>query len=150
MQTQERDSVFISYSHEDLHYLEKMKRHFSIFKDKVNIWDDSKILPGQKWRISIDAALDKAKVAILLISADFLNSKFIAEVELPALLKAAENNGAIILSIIVKPCLFGEYSEINQFQAINSPSKALSQMAESDQEEVFVKLSIRLKQLFNK
>lgn len=143
----ERDSVFISYSHEDLDILNKMKRHFSIFKGKVEIWDDSKILAGDKWREKINLALSKAKVAILLISADFLNSKFITEVELPLLLKAAEHEGGIVLSIIAKPCLFYEYPELSQFQALNAPSKTLVQMSESEQEELFVKLAIRLKEI---
>lgn len=142
-----RDEIFISYSRADTEVLNKLKRHFSIFKNKVNIWDDSKILAGEEWKKSIEIALAKTKIAILLISADFFSSDFINCVELPNLLRAAENNGAIILSLIVKPCLYNEYPEINKFQALNSPTKTISQMTVSEQEEIFVKLALRIKDI---
>lgn len=138
-----RFSIFISYSHADEPYLKKMKRHFSFLNRKVEIWDDSKILAGQLWRSEINNALNKAKIAILLISADFFYSKFITEVELPLLLQAAKDEGAIIIPLIVKPCLFNE-SELSQFQSINDPNRALSKISESEQEEIFVKIASQI------
>lgn len=142
-----RTDVFISYCHADKIYFEKMKRHFSIFRGKITIWDDTHILAGDVWKDKIMNALSKAKIAVLLISADFFSSRFIEDIEIPHLLEAADNDGAIILCLIVKPCLFNEYPEINKFQALNSPSKALSQLSESEQEQVFVDLALRIKKL---
>jgi hypothetical protein len=38
---------------------------------------DKMIIPGDKWRKEIQSAIESAKIAILLISADFLASDFI-------------------------------------------------------------------------
>ena len=144
-----KDKVFISYSHEDSKYLNQIKRHFTPFENKINFWDDSKILPGLIWREEIDKALAEAKVAILLISADFLNSNFIAKVELPSLLVAAQERGTTILSVLLKPCLFSEYPEINKYQAVNSPSFPFIKMSDVVQEELCVDLFLRVKQILN-
>ena len=87
------------------------------------------------------------KVGILLISADFFNSEFISNEELPKLLDLAQKNGCVILSLILKPCLFEEYTEINMYQAINSPTRTIIQMSESEQEETYIKLLNRVKQI---
>jgi TIR domain len=68
---QEREKVFISYSHLDKEYLSDVQRHFKPFLSQIDFWDDTKILPGQKWKDEIRNAINKSKVAILLVSTDF-------------------------------------------------------------------------------
>jgi len=147
-----RQNVFISYSHKDRHWLNRLKIHLKPLEKsfKVDIWEDTLIRPGSKWREEIQKALDSAKVAILLISADFLASDFIASNELPPLLKAAENEGAIILPVIAKPSLFNYINDLSQFKAVNAPSESLISLPEGKQEEVFVKVAETLfKTIFN-
>lgn len=141
------NEVFISYSHADIDFLNDFKRHLKPFRNKINFWDDSQILAGNKWKDEILKALDSCKIAILFISADFFNSDFISNEELPKLLHAATTRGTEILSVILKPCLFSEYPEINQYQAINSPSKTIIQMTDAEREEVWIKLALRIKKV---
>ncbi len=144
-----RNKVFISYSHIDKPYLDQLKRHFKPFQNKVDFWDDSRILPGATWKKEIEMAMSEAKIAILLLSADFFNSDFILEKELPSLLKAAQDEGATILSVILKPCLFSEYPEISQYQAINAPSFAIIQMDEAQREMTWVSLVKQVKKILD-
>lgn len=144
-----RDKVFISYSHRDKEWLEKFRRHFRPFENKIEFWDDNKITPGQKWKEEIRTAINHTKIAVLLISADFFNSDFIVTHELPPLLKAAQEDGATILSVILKPCMFEEYPEVSQYQAINSPSNTILQMDEATQEITWVELVKTIKKLIN-
>ena len=80
-----RNGVFISYSHKDRKYVERLQVHLKPFvrSGQVEIWDDTKIQVGMNWSEAIRRALASAKVAILLISADYLASDFIALDELP-------------------------------------------------------------------
>lgn len=145
----ERSKVFISYSHIDKEYLKDIQRHFKPFKNNIDFWDDSKILPGQKWKEEIKGAIAETKVAILLVSTDFLGSEFIATDELPPLLESAEKDGAVILTVIFKPCLFEEFEELNQFQAINPPNRPISKMDENEREELYVNLVRQTKRVLN-
>jgi len=137
-----RTKVFVSYSHKDTKWLQRLQVHLSPLERSglVELWDDTQILPGMKWFDEIKRALDSTKVAVLLVSADFLASKFIAEDELPQLLKAAEIDGAKIMPIIVGPSLFSSTPSLYQYQAVNNPSRPLSKMNKAEQEKVFLKL----------
>lgn len=142
-----RRKVFVSYSHQDKAVQSDIQRHFKPFLQSVDIWDDTKIQPGQKWKEEIRQAIDQTKVAILLVSTDFLGSDFIATDELPPLLKAAENDGAAVLIVILKPCLFEEFPKLNVYQAMNDPNKPVSRMDENEREELFVNLVRQTKRL---
>lgn len=145
-----RDKVFVSYSHLDKEFLTDVQRHFKPFLSKIDYWDDSKIQPGQKWKEEIRKVISTTKVAILLVSTDFLGSEFIATNELPPLLSAAEKEGAVILIVIIKPCLFEEFTELNEFQAMNPPSRPVTKMDYDEKEELYVNLVRQTKKILDK
>ncbi len=137
-----RTSAFISYSHKDRKYLEELHIHLAQYvrMGVVDFWDDTNIVAGSEWHEEIKKALHHAKVAVLLISADFLASDFIATNELPPLLAAAKQEGTIILPVILRPCVFKD-TELAQFQTINAPSTPLSKMTRGKREEVWTKVA---------
>lgn len=134
-------TVFISYSRRDKQYLERLRIHISPLQKYGNFayWADDKIKPGENWKEEIEKALDKAAIAILLISADFLASEYVINNELPVLLQSAEKKSTVILPIIVKPCLFKAHEALYAFQALNDPDNPLSKLNENDSEEYLVK-----------
>jgi TIR domain len=142
-----RKRVFISYSHKDTKYLERLHTHLAMYERNglVDIWDDKKIAVGADWREEIKKALEETKVAVLLVSADFLASKFIAENELPPLLDAARAGGAKIFSVILRPCAF-EDTPLYRYQAVNSPSNPLSSINPNEREKIWLKVAKLVKE----
>lgn len=136
-------TVFVSYSHSDIDYLNRLKVHLKPFEKAglIDLWSDTKIKAGEKWKEKIEKALDKSVIAILLISADFLASDFIIDNELPPLLKSAEEKGKLILPVILKPCRFVRDPNLSKFQAINNPSTPLSKLDENGREEIYVEIT---------
>jgi hypothetical protein len=146
-----RTKVFIGYSHCDSDWLERLRVHLKpLERDSVlDIWDDKQIQPGSKWLEEIERAIQLAKVGLLIVSADFLASDFIAKKELPPLLEAAEIDGAVIMSLIVSPSRFTS-TPLSQFQAVNDPSRPLIKLLRWEQEEILVEVSGKIEAVFRK
>lgn len=132
-----RTKVFISYSRQDARWLKELQKHLTPLEEKGVIirWDDTIISPGQDWHAEINDALKATKVAVLLVSENFMASKYVRAFELPALLGASDE--ILILPVIISPCYLGELSRIN---AVNSPSKTISEMTKPNQARVWLKL----------
>jgi hypothetical protein len=137
------NTVFVSYSRKDGEFLERLQVHLKPLERQglIDLWDDTKIKVGDHWKETIEKALKRARVAILILSADYLASDFIVENELPPLLVKAESEGTRIMPVIVKACRFSRDKNLNRFQAINDPKIPLVNMTKGDQEQVYDKLS---------
>jgi hypothetical protein len=145
-----RNTVFVSYSHRDKRWLQRLRVHLTPFERNgvVEIWDDTKIAPGDKWRSEIEHAIERAAASVLLISADFLASDFVAIHELPRLLRKAERAGGSVLPIIVEPCELTVHPILASFQALNSPKRPLAAMPRVEAEHVLAAASTSIGRLF--
>jgi hypothetical protein len=141
IQTRARDKVFISYSHDDRKWLERLQTHLEPYvrNAMIPVWDDSQIRAGTAWNESIEQALASAKVAVLLVSPEFLASKFIAERELPPLLEAAKREGVAILWVPVKSSAY-KVTEIEKYQAVHPPEKPLASLRPADRDKALVEI----------
>jgi hypothetical protein len=138
----QREHIFIGYSQKDKKHFQQLKTHLARYEREklLDIWDDSKLAAGAKWYEETVKALNITRIAILLVSADFLASSFIDENVLPPLLQSAEADGAIILPIILSPCVF-EDTPLARFQTFNSIHKPLSAMKTNDKQAVWANLA---------
>jgi hypothetical protein len=116
-------------------------------KGLIEPWSDTKISAGEHWKKEIQKALDEAQVAILLVSADFLASDFIVNNELPPLLTRANEEGATIIPIILKPCRFVRERNLSMFQAINIPEAPLISASEHESELIYDAVAQRIEEL---
>jgi tetratricopeptide (TPR) repeat protein len=150
MSNPKRDHVFISYSHADREWLKKLQTMLEPLMRKgiITPWADTMILPGQRWREEIERALASAKVAVLLVSDNFLASDFITRHELPPLLNAAKREGVKILWVALSHCLFEE-TEISDYQATNDPEHPLDSLSPSEQRQALANICRQIKEALN-
>jgi formylglycine-generating enzyme required for sulfatase activity len=141
----ERDQLFISYSHADREWVVRLQTMIRplVRSHGLRLWDDSQIQPGDKWREEIETALAAAKVALLLVSSDFLASEFVTNSELPQLLTAAEEEGLRILWVPLRPSLV-RVTPIYAYQAPLDPGRPLARMDPVEQEEALVEIALAI------
>jgi internalin A len=136
-----RNRVFISYSHRDKSALEQLRTHLKplILSGKLQTWDDTQIQAGTEWRREIETAIAAAKVAVLLVSPDFLASDFIADHELPPFLEVAETEGLTILWVPYRPSGY-EGTAIHKYQAAHDPKRPIAALPNAEQDEAWVEI----------
>jgi hypothetical protein len=124
-----RSKIFVSYSHKNKDWLARLQTMLKplVRGNVISVWDDRQIAPGTQWRKEIERALSATKVAVLLVSPEFLASDFIADHELVPLLKTAERNGVKIVWVCVSSCLYDE-TGIEAYQAAHDISRPLDSL----------------------
>jgi internalin A len=129
-----RDQVFISYSHKDKWH-DDLDTHLKPYLRGGSIvsWSDQQIGPGSEWFKEIQFALANSKVAVLLVTPDFIVSDFIHEHELGPVLKEATRGGVKILWVPVRASSYKK-TALNYYQAVLDPSKPLANMMEADRD----------------
>ncbi|AVI50934.1 hypothetical protein C5O00_06990 [Pukyongia salina] len=98
--------AFISYSHKDEEYLERLHTHLAQLKRDglIHTWTDESISPGGNIEKEISTSLSESELFIALLSPDYINSNYCYEKEFEAALKMHEEGKLIIIPIILEPC----------------------------------------------
>jgi hypothetical protein len=145
-----RNIIFISYSHKDKKWLNKLQTMVKplVQNSTISVWDDTRIKAGARWKEEIEQALEAAKVAILLVSPNFLESDFIAKHELPPLLEATKKQGPIILWVYISTCLY-DRTEIEGYQAAHDISKPLDSLTRGKQNAVLADVCRKIEAAVN-
>ncbi len=149
---QQRTNIFISYSHKDEIWKNRLKIHLKPLEEigSIQVWSDDKLKPGDKWFETVKESMTRSKIGILLISPDFLASDFINHVEIPTLLENVEKEGGLIIPVIIRHSLFPRIKKLAKFQATNSPLNPIAGLNESDQDEIFARISESIWDLMDK
>jgi len=144
-----RDKVFISYSHKDKKWKEELETMLKPLssKGKIIYWDDTKIKTGQKWDNEIKNALEKTKIALLLVSANFLASDYIMKKELPVVLEAAEEGKCKIFWMLLNECLYEETGLID-IQAVHDIKKPLAGLKPTERSKILADTARQIQKVY--
>ncbi len=120
-------NTFIIYARQDKETLEELLAQLKplVYKRQLNIWSDGEIVPGEKWDTQIKTNLQSAELILMLISKHFFSSQYIETVELKRALAQHEAGQSLIVPIIVRSCVWEDYFDIGQFQALPTNGKPI-------------------------
>jgi hypothetical protein len=123
-----RNQVFISYSHQDKEWLERLLTSIDplVRNQTIEVVWNGQITPGQEWLTKIREDLNSARVAVLLVSPNFLASQFILNVELPTVLDRTKSGGVVPFWCLVRDCMWKE-TLLWRYQAAHNPRKRVEQ-----------------------
>jgi hypothetical protein len=140
--------VFVSYAREDKKWLDRDYRFNlipflieSLKKQNVVFWYDKELRPGDEFRQHIEAEIDQAQIALLIVSQAFLNSEFIEQHEMSRIANRARLGQMIIVPVLVEPCDWSEYPILADRQMVPG-AMPLIDFTESDPKWAKVKSEI--------
>jgi len=147
-----RSGVLIAYSHRDRDLLGELQVHLKPLQKAwmLDLWDDLRVDDGPRGAAELRRAVEATRVAVLLVSPDFVGSAFVAQHALPALLAGQEHPRAAVMCVYLRPALdvFNETRfvdpitgadrlvRITSFRGLNDPVHPLSALERSDRHEV--------------
>ncbi|MFT3910476.1 MAG: COR domain-containing protein [Ferruginibacter sp.] len=128
--------TFISYSKFDgesnkdgVNYLEDFKKHLaplSTYNNLIQSWDDTLLIPGEDWNDKIENELRTSEIIFLLISKDFLNTKYIRETELKIITERQKNKECVVIPIIIKDCGWSDIEILKNLNALPRKGNVIS------------------------
>ena len=141
--------IFVSYSHKDKEWKNRLCQMLSPFlRDgdiELQLWmDDGDILPGDKWHEKIQSALKAAGVAVVLVSASFLESENVVKHELPTVISAAANGKIRLFWVYISFAAY-DATELESFQAAHDVSQPLYALARPEQDAILLKVARDIK-----
>lgn len=146
--------VFISYSHKDEEWKDRLVTHLGVLQqeDYLDLWDDRRIGAGEDWYQGIQKAMSVVSVAILLVSANFLTSKFIKSKEIPCLLERRKEEGLFIYPVIIRPCAWKQVKWLAQMNLRPKDARAISggndHQIDADLAEIAEEIAVIISQEF--
>lgn len=98
--------AFISYSHHDEGALKRLHTHLAMLRreGRIDTWFDREILAGSELDTEIAEQLETCELFLLLVSPDFLDSRYCFELEMQRALARHDAGEARVVPIIVEPC----------------------------------------------
>ncbi len=135
--------LFYSYSHKDKLFLDELEKYLKPLQQQgiIETWHDGKIEGGTNWQQAIDSKLEAADIILLLISADFLASKYL-DIEVQRAMQRHEEKSVVVIPVLLSPC--DVYSAgIMKLQVLPKNFKPVTTWAHRDDAFIDIVESIR-------
>jgi len=136
--------AFVSYSHKDRALLDKEVVPFLgqlKLGEQIELWDDRLIGVGEDWYAQIADQLDKASVAILLVTQNFLSSGFCLHEEVPVLLQRARRGELHLLPLLAESCNWKNERWLARSQMWPRDAKALNLHSKAKRQAVLTEFA---------
>lgn len=141
----ERIPLFFSYSHKDELWRDELAKHLSLLvrQGVISEWHDGRMLPGDEWEAEISENINKARIILLLISADFIASDHCFGKEMMLAMTKHEEGSAKVIPIILRSCLWRE-TPFGKLQALPRDGKPVTTWDNQDEAFLNIAEGIRL------
>ncbi|WP_415907389.1 toll/interleukin-1 receptor domain-containing protein [Oleiharenicola sp. Vm1] len=132
--------IFISYCHADEPLKIELAKHLTPLKhlNLVDVWHDRKIPAGGDWEHVISKNLEEADIVLLLVSIDFINSRYCYDIELERAIERHEEGGAALIPVILRNCMW-QHTPFAKLQAVPKDGKPVCSFV--DRDEAFTEIA---------
>ena len=138
-------SLFYSYSHKDERLRDQLETHLSLLQTQgvIRGWHDRRIEAGTEWDGAISQNLEDAGIILLLVSADFLASRYCRDVEVVRAMERHEAGTARVIPVILRPVDNWQSTPFGKLQALPKGGKPVTRWKDRDEAFANVTRGIR-------
>jgi tetratricopeptide (TPR) repeat protein len=136
--------IFISYSHQDDDWREKLDVHLANLgrQGKIRSWHDHAIEAGVERDAEISSQLEKAKIILLLISPNYMASDHLYNQQLKRSIQRHHEGKARVIPVILRPTdLTG--SDLNRLMSLPRNGHPISSWRDQDEALLSIVTEIR-------
>lgn len=118
IRTTTRLIVMVNYSQNDEVEKDRLMAHLAVLQQNnlLEIWSDDQIEAGALRIEEFERVISQARIILLLITAEFLNSTFLVDWLVPRLMARQVQNDLIIWPIIVRPCAWKQVNWLSSLE----------------------------------
>src|SRR5438045_171037 len=124
---QKQTTLFYSFAFKDEKYRAELETHLAVLENSGSIsgWNCRNIDAGDDWRLRIDENLNSADIILLLISDNFLASKYCWTIEAKRALERSAAGEAVTIPVILTDCDW-ENTPLASLQALPDRGKPIT------------------------
>jgi hypothetical protein len=127
-------NLFFSYSQADKVLRDELAKHLSVLKRQgvIRDWHDRDINAGDQWQTEGDRELSKARIILLLVSPDFLDSDYSYDIEMKRAMERHEAGEARVIPVILRPCDW-RHAPFGKLQSLPRDGKPVTKWENRDE-----------------
>ena len=126
--------IFFSYSHKDDVFKDELEKQLSPLKWRgiITNWTDRVIMAGQEWAEEISTHLDTAQIILLLVSPDFMASRYCYSVEMKRAVERHERGETCVIPVILRS-VYWQDAPFGKLQALPRDGRPVKNWPDQDE-----------------
>lgn len=132
-QRKKKVELFYSYSHKDEKDKRELEKHLGTLHREgiISNWHFRKIDAGKEWEGEIKLHLNTARIILLLVSPNFIESDYCNDVEVKRAMQRHKNKEAIVIPVILRTVAWQKLS-FGKLQALPEGAKPVNEWRSRD------------------
>jgi len=141
--------LLISFAPQDRKLKDQLVKHLRVLErfGHIDLWTSDRIRPGGDRRQETNRALEQADVALLLISANFLASEFLQDVEVPTLFRRHEQGGLRVIPVLLRSCHWDGLPWLRRLKMLPKAGKAVASFKGDGRERALAEVAMEIGEL---
>lgn len=107
----------------------------------LDVWSEARIRAGDDWRREVERAIGAADVALLLLSADFLASDALLNVDVPQLQRRHASGKLRVIPVLLRSCLWRMHPWLKELHPLPKGGKPLASFSGEARDAVLTDLA---------
>ena len=142
-------NIFISYCHADAAAKAELVRQLNplTYVYSLRIWEDGLIQAGAEWDKAIRDQMEAADIILLLVSVDFINSRYCLGVELTRALERHVDKKSTVIPVIVRDC-YWKIKGLQHLQALPAEARPIANWPDKD--VVYAQIATKIEEILQR